>query len=484
MIGESLSSFASYLFGLVFFLPIFIGYMCCGAMHSPLRIIGLNKKTSIVTGYVAPGYESVKETLENIISNGMEDKVQACAFVDGKVVVNLVGCFDSKKEFHPSSNVKYCSESIQNIFSSTKAITSIVVAMLVDKGYLKYEDKISDHWKEFSANNKADITLEDLLKHQSGLEKFPFSLTAAELHRDALKNIKTSIASSKIAAAVPSCSSSDPKRAYHFVTRDIILNEIVIRADPKHRTIGEIVRDELAIPLGISNQLTLGNETIKHEDTDFPLVGNSSLWLLAQCFNIFNRKASLMSCVIALSMKYGYVFSSIGRFMFGPNYGNPSVVHGDGEDEFMYVVDLFNSRKIREAEIPSANGHASAYALAKVASIMANGGTAHGVTLLNSNTYELALSNPTVKYDNSLFTETKFVKGGWAVFDGKFAFGKYRHGFIGWFGLGGSVLQWRSDLKIGFGYTNTLMGAEIGNKHGALIQYEIVECTKRLKKKI
>ena len=186
----------------------------------------------------------------------------------------------------------------------------------------------------------------------------------------------------------------------------------------------------------------------------------------------------------SLKPRRGYVFSSIGRFMFGPNYGNPSVVHGDGEDEFMYVVDLFNSRKIREAEIPSANGHASAYALAKVASIMANGGTAHGVTLLNSNTYELALSNPTVKYDNSLFTETKFVKGGWAVFDGKFAFGKYRHGFIGWFGLGGSVLQWRSDLKIGFGYTNTLMGAEIGNKHGALIQYEIVECTKRLKKKI
>ena len=484
MFNHFLTSLVPALCGLIFFLPLLFGYMFCGAMHSPLHIIGVQKKRYIVTGYVAPGYESVKETLESILRDGMEDKVQTCAFVDGEVVVNLMGVVDEVNSSHPNSKLKYGLESMQNIFSSTKAIASIVIAMLVDRGHLKYEMRISDVWKEFGANDKSDITLEALLKHESGLEKFPFSLTAADLHRDSLKKLATSVVSDKIANSIPSCSSKDPKRAYHFVTRDIILNEIVMRADPKHRTIGEIVRDEIAAPLGVSNQLTIGSETVKHEDNDFPLVGNNSLWLLAQCFNMINRRASLMSCVIALSMKFGFIFSTFGRLIFGPDYGKPSVVHGDGEDEFMYLTDLFNSKRIREAEIPSANGHASAFALAKLASVMANGGSAHGVTLLKPATFELALSNATVKHDKSLFTETKFVKGGWAVFDGKFAFGKYRQGFIGWFGLGGSVLQWRNDLKIGFGYTNTLVGAEIGNKNGALIQHKVIECTKRVKKQL
>ncbi len=46
------------------------------------------------------------------------------------------------------------------------------------------------------------------------------------------------------------------KRSYHFLTRDIILNEIVRRADPAGRTVGEFIRDEIAIPLAITDQVS------------------------------------------------------------------------------------------------------------------------------------------------------------------------------------------------------------------------------------
>jgi hypothetical protein len=32
-----------------------------------------------------------------------------------------------------------------------------------------------------------------------------------------------------------------------------------------------------------------------------------------------------------------------------------------------------------------------------------------------------------------------------------------RAGFVGWLGFGGSVMQWRPDLAIGFGYACTLL---------------------------
>ena len=42
---------------------------------------------------------------------------------------------------------------------------------------------------------------------------------------------------------------------YHYLTRDIIVNEVVMRADPQGRTVGEIIRDDIAGPLGLRDQV-------------------------------------------------------------------------------------------------------------------------------------------------------------------------------------------------------------------------------------
>ena len=49
--------------------------------------------------------------------------------------------------------------------------------------------------------------------------------------------------------------------------------------------------------------------------------------------------------------------------------------------------------------------------------------------------------------------ETNFTQGGLNKFEEEGG----RDGYYGWFGYGGSVFQWHPDLRIGFGYTPTLL---------------------------
>jgi hypothetical protein len=173
----------------------------------------------------------------------------------------------------------------------------------------------------------------------------------------------------------------------------------------------------------------------------------------------------------------------VARYIMGPNYGKPSVVlgHEPHESGHLHIAEAFNARKMRAAEIPSANSHASAFALAKVASVMAHAGEAHGVRLLSAETYSHAISNPTDKHDKAIMAKTTFVKGGWARFGNKFAFGHNRKDYLGWFGIGGSVCQWHDELKIGFGYANTLINVQLGNENGSLLQKEVAACAIKLR---
>ena len=77
---------------------------------------------------------------------------------------------------------------LQTIWSSTKNLTSLAVAMLVDQGFLNFSDRfdilsygssikfwtscfhrISQHWPEFGQCGKAGITVADMLRHEGGL---------------------------------------------------------------------------------------------------------------------------------------------------------------------------------------------------------------------------------------------------------------------------------------------------------------------------
>ena len=77
--------------------------------------------------------------------------------------MNLQGGYADK-----ASGRKWTDETRTVVFSTTKAVGALCVAMLVDRGHLKYEDKMSEYWPEFAANGKENITIDWLMTHRVG----------------------------------------------------------------------------------------------------------------------------------------------------------------------------------------------------------------------------------------------------------------------------------------------------------------------------
>eukprot|EP00729_Bicosta_minor_P025884 gene25884-32589_t len=151
-------------------------------------------------GFVAPGYEAVKQAFEQHLQDGIEEHVQCCAYVSGIKVVDLWGTNqDNATNNTLSLGNKYGPESLQNIFSSTKAVTSLVVAMLEDRGHISYEQLVTKIWPEFAAHGKGDTTIEQVMKHEGMLYKFDCALQASELAADRIKDgsVSNTIANQK-----------------------------------------------------------------------------------------------------------------------------------------------------------------------------------------------------------------------------------------------------------------------------------------------
>ncbi|CAG8856977.1 15376_t:CDS:1, partial [Gigaspora margarita] len=102
--------------------------------------------------------------------------------------------------------------------------------------------------------NKENVTLLDLVNHRAGVTYLDTQVTKSEL--EDLDQL------AKILAAQPHVFDGVPLRAYHAATRGWYLNEIVRRVDPKRRTIGQIVSEEI----------------LKQYDLEFYLLLPQSLW--------------------------------------------------------------------------------------------------------------------------------------------------------------------------------------------------------------
>src|SRR5665811_223698 len=67
-----------------------------------------------------------------------------------------------------------------NVWSTTKGIVAIAVAICVERGLFRYDDKVASVWPEFAAKGKQDITIAQLLSHQAGLNGFDAPTTIAD----------------------------------------------------------------------------------------------------------------------------------------------------------------------------------------------------------------------------------------------------------------------------------------------------------------
>ena len=455
-------------------------------------------------GTVAPGYELVRTLFEQHLSDGIEDRAQCCVYVKGIKVVDLWGTSPHTPK-QERETIKYDGGSIQNVFSSTKVLTSLVIAMLVDRGRLKYEQKVMDIWPEYGQKGKESTTVVQVMRHEAGLFRFEASLKATDL---TAARIKEGAVSDTIAAEFPEHVPGE-KRVYHTMTRGWIVNEIVRRADVKKRTIGEFLQDEIGIPLGIENELLIG--TPDHLHAKIARLKDVSVWwswvqlLLPR--GLGGGAVPVQSLVIRLFLIFGIPYyrflksTGLVKIMFPLlrwleqwwwerrsgvsakskiESKNPlELPEFPNHKSFPWITKSFNTPSVRRAEIPSANGHCSARAMAKVAASIVEGGVLKDCPrILSKEGVKMAHGNPVRKVMFGLFN-SPFTNAGWNMFQEKNKKGRPgRDGFIGWMGLGGSVMQWHPTLRIGFGYAMNMLEITPSNERGRVLQEAAVLCAK------
>jgi len=217
------------------------------------------------------------------------------------------------------------------VFSGTKGVVAAAVLQLVERGALDLEAPVASSWPAFAAAGKDRVKVRDLLAHTSGLPGVVAPLAAGDL--TAPQRIFDLLAAQEpiVEIGVPS---------YHALTYGWLLDAVVRIADG--RSVGQVVADEIAGPLSLD------------------------LWI--------GLPETELGRVARIRRAPGYTLSAFASgeepdprlaFVYGPL---------DGVN--------FNAADTLMAEIPAANGVATARSLARLYGCLARGGEIDGVRLL------------------------------------------------------------------------------------------------------
>ena len=182
-----------------------------------------------VNGTVAPGFEPAAAEFGRLLAAEEDARGQFCAYAGGRQVADLWAGEDVGPD------------DLQGVFSSTKGVSAICVALLVQRGALSLDAPVARYWPEFAAGGKADVTVRVALSHQAGLVGVEPQLTLEEM-------TDHPAVAARLAAAVPQWR---PGKAhgYHALTIGTLMDELT------RRTAGvpaaEFFRAEIGEPRGI-----------------------------------------------------------------------------------------------------------------------------------------------------------------------------------------------------------------------------------------
>ena len=184
---------------------------------------------SNVEGGTAPGFEPVAEEFGRLLARERDARGQFCAYLRGQRVVDVWGGDDVGPD------------DIQGVYSSTKGVSAICIALLVQRGALDLDAPVSRYWPEFAGGGKGDVTVRVALSHQAGIPGVEPQLTFQEI-------IDHDAVAARLAAQVPHWR---PGKAhgYHGLTIGTIMDELVRRV--VGIPIAEFFRKEIGDPRNV-----------------------------------------------------------------------------------------------------------------------------------------------------------------------------------------------------------------------------------------
>ncbi|MGC1188959.1 MAG: serine hydrolase domain-containing protein, partial [Candidatus Binatus sp.] len=117
-----------------------------------------------IEGTCEARFKRVREIFADSFENGIEVGAAVAAVVDGKPIFDLWGGHADKARTRP-----WTRDTIVNVWSTTKGITSICAHRLVDQGKLDLDAPVAKYWPEFAQVGKEKIPVNFLLSHRAGL---------------------------------------------------------------------------------------------------------------------------------------------------------------------------------------------------------------------------------------------------------------------------------------------------------------------------
>lgn len=284
---------------------------------------------STIDGNCDPAFTGVRDAFAKNFADG--DLGASCTvMVGGEVVVDLWGGHRNVAASQP-----WVSDTIVNVWSTTKMMAAICVLMLHDRGALSVDDPVAKYWPEFAANGKDGVLVRHLLSHTAGVPGYDTPITEEEMY-------DTTLCADRLAAQAPWWPPGTAS-GYHSSSQGPLLGELVRRVDG--RTLGTYFREEVAAPLGVD--FHIGTPTSE-----------------------FGRIAEVRYDEMNVSVPSG---DSIPARL------------AQGEPSHAAMV---NEDRWRSSEQPASNGHGNARSIAAVVSCLANGGRAGDLQLLSPATIE------------------------------------------------------------------------------------------------
>jgi len=357
-------------------------------------------------GSLHPSFDRLAKCLREQIDS-TPGGAAVCIYHRGEKVVDLWG------GFRDSSRRPWVEDTMSPSFSTTKGIASTLLHMMVDRGLLEYDDRVATHWPEFAQAGKDEITVRQILAHQSGLYHIRQMIDGADRMLDWDYMIHA------IEQAEP-VHEPGTRTGYHGLTFGYLVGEILQRVTGTG--FAELVRRELAEPLGLDG-LYVGAPTNE----------------LHRAAELIWPKRNIIKPVLPRGVARRVVSMSAPAFREGSRLLGLQV-------DLESILDAlaprgigtfdFSANATLEASIPAANGLFTARSLAKVYAALACGGEIDGVRLLSSHTLHRATRRQQGGSEGLMVIpfDMRWRLGYHGVFT---TVGSPRHAF-GHFGFGGS----------------------------------------------
>ncbi len=353
-------------------------------------------------------------------------------YLDGQPVVDVWTGWADRRGTRP-----WNADTGAVVFSATKGMASTAIHRLADRGLIDYDAPVADYWPDFAGNGKAGVTVRELMRHRAGLSQLNGASRA-----DLMDHV---LMEERMAAAPMGWLKGRP--SYHALTYGWLMSGLARAVTG--RSMRELFRSELAEPLD-TDGIHLGRPPVDAPTQPARIIGPQS--------RIQNPIFNLVAPHIA-ALPFSGGFGS----MYFP--GMKSTVQGD--------ISLLDS------ELPSANGVATARALARMYGAIANGGRIDGTQFLSAELVAKLSATTSLHPDGGLFMPLSFHLG----YHGLPVLGVLP-GF-GHIGLGGS-LGWAdpgSGLAFGFVHNRLLTPFVVSDQAGfvaiaALIRRGVAQARK------